>query len=296
MVSRFPLWSALALASTLITALTGYAQDKEQCAAAYEEAQTAQLEQRFREARAHLVTCTQASCPSAISADCWRWLTQLEDVQPTLVVAARTSSGVDLVDVRLTLDGQPFEEAANGKAVPVDPGLHTLRVEADGYEPAEQAVVVREGEKARLIELVLKPIGSADTPVSASAGMELPTVTPRRGVRPSVLLRAGYSLLGVGLVSGGLGSYFGWVGYDKGKRLRDTCKPNCEQGEVDAARMKLVVGHVLVGVGAAALATGLVTTLLGRAKERAPRRELARVRFDVALVPDGGVTGLSGRY
>ena len=58
----------------LLLTVLGYgvgarAQDKEQCVQAYEDAQTLRAERKLIEAHARLITCTNASCPQAIS---WR--------------------------------------------------------------------------------------------------------------------------------------------------------------------------------------------------------------------------------
>src|SRR5262245_15284720 len=79
-----------------------HAQTKEQCAQAYEQAQSLQMEHRLLEARAELQICTHERCPKTVSADCWRWLATVEASTPTLVITARSAAGEDLVDVTLS--------------------------------------------------------------------------------------------------------------------------------------------------------------------------------------------------
>src|SRR5262245_50081541 len=83
------------------------AQNKEQCAQAYEQAQSLQMEHRLLEARAELQVCTNEKCPKQVSADCWRWLANVEASTPTLVITARSAAGEDLVDVTFSIDGRP---------------------------------------------------------------------------------------------------------------------------------------------------------------------------------------------
>src|SRR5262249_15968393 len=95
----------------------------------------------------------------------------------------------------------------------------------------------------------------------------------------------------------GVGTYLAYDGYHDGKAMQDDCKPNCPQSEVDTARTKLLMGHVVLGVSAAALATGLVTLLVGRAHDKdddAGEKNVAAL--DVAITPRGAFAGVHGRF
>jgi hypothetical protein len=275
------------------------AQTKEQCAQAYEQAQSLQMEHRLLEARAELQICTHERCPKQVSADCWRWLANVEAATPTLVITARSAAGEDLVDVTLSLDGRVLESALIGKAMQVDPGAHTLHAEAAGFVSSEERIVVREGEKARIINLVLAPVPVA-VPVTSSeqpAEVELEAPIPDEpDPRPGRLRTAGYVLLGAGVAAAGAGTYLAYDGYHDGKVMRDACKPRCSESEVDSAKLKLTMGHVGLGLGVAALATGIVTLLVGRAQDDDDPAGEEPLALDVAIEPRRAFAGLRGSF
>jgi hypothetical protein len=290
----------LTLLGGVIAGSSAHAQTKEQCAQAYEDAQSLQMEHRLLEAREQLVTCTHEKCPKAVSADCWRWLASVEASTPTLVIAARSAAGDDLVDVTLSLDGRAVENEMIGKAMSVDPGPHVLRAEAPGFLPAEERVVVREGEKARIFSLVLAPLprelSAAEAPAVEAAP---PEPEPASDAGRARLKVASYVLFGVGVAAAGAGTYLAYDGYRDGKTMRDTCRPRCDDSEVDAARLRLTLGHAALGLGAAALASGLVTILVASARDAEETPEPSdedSVGLDVALLPRGGFAGLRGRF
>lgn len=65
----------------------------------------------------------------------------------------------------LSIDGRPVPLALAGVDRPTDPGHHTVRAEAPGFDPAEVSVELKDGEK-RPVALKLAPAGS--TPRSGS--------------------------------------------------------------------------------------------------------------------------------
>ncbi len=295
------------LVSVLGHGLAARAQDKEQCVQAYEEAQTLRVERKFIEAHSKLITCTNAVCPSVISKDCWRWLGEVEAATPALTIAAEMEGGGDLLDATITLDGNVLTSDQSGKAMPVNPGPHTLRAEAPGYAATEQTVVAREGERARVIKLVLKslsPAAGATDAASTSAAINTTVDGEPQGRRVTWPV---YALGGVAVASAGVGAYFGYVGTqdakDMGKsRSEGGCKPTCSDAQVDDARTKLIVANVLFGVAGAAAVGALVTYLVSKPK-RADSAVMGNTSstarafgFDFSVQPSGGVAVLQGRY
>jgi hypothetical protein len=158
------------------------AQTKEECARAANEAQTLRDARKFRDARAALSTCASAECPTLVTDACRPWLAQLDAEMPTVIFDVRDDRGRDLVAVRVLVDGTPLTTRLTGTAVALDPGEHALRFEADGFEPAEEHLVVRMKEKDRVVGLQLRlrahatsppprPGGSWRTPVAVGLGV-----------------------------------------------------------------------------------------------------------------------------
>jgi hypothetical protein len=71
----------------------------------------------------------------------------------TVAVSAEDEDAV-LEDPEITIDNSPVEIA--GAAIRLDPGIHTLEVSADGYEPFESSFAVQKGS-VQTVSAVLKP-------------------------------------------------------------------------------------------------------------------------------------------
>src|SRR5579883_2622058 len=106
--------------------------ERERCASSSEAAQRFKNAGKFVEARAQLAVCSRAVCPRFVKRDCDRWIGEVDESLPTVVVTARDAQGHDLVDVRVFLDDALVTEHLDGKAMPLDPGPHTLRCEIPG--------------------------------------------------------------------------------------------------------------------------------------------------------------------
>jgi hypothetical protein len=186
-------------------------------------------------ARARFIACAKSTCPDEVQKDCTRWLGEVEASLPTIVFGARDADGHDLLDVRVTVDGTPSGDTAQGKPIALDPGTHRVKFEREGAASVEQMLVVRAGEKNRSVVVVFE-------------GFE-------GGARASRIPTATWVLAGVGVVGLGVFAYFG------GRGLSDYRHFGCEQGctasdksKVDTQFRIADIGLV-IGVGALAAAT-----------------------------------------
>jgi len=135
---------------------TTAAEHKQECVAAYDAGQKFKLKDQLVAAQQQFLVCAQAACPEVVSGDCARWLSEVDARLPT-VVRARTRSGKELVDVRVSVDGQLLKERLDGKALAMDPGVRTFNWEAPGLEPQQQTVVVHEGAKSQMSRQLRHP-------------------------------------------------------------------------------------------------------------------------------------------
>src|SRR5277367_5329759 len=124
------------------------------CVSEHESAQLRRRDGKLRDARAALLTCSRAVCPAAIRADCGDWLAEVERSVPTVVIAARSPRG-DETAGRVLMDGAVFAKQLDGQPLEVDPGPHVFRFEIPPYEPVEQHIVIRTGEKNRELLVTL---------------------------------------------------------------------------------------------------------------------------------------------
>ena len=268
-----------------------HADDKQACLEAYDQAQTLRQEDKLVASREQLLICARNVCPSILRKDCTQWLSEVDTSIPTVVLEVRTADGRDLVDVRVTVDGKPLVTQIDGKAVPVDPGVHTFRFEADDQDaPIEERIVIHEGAKNRTITVKFK--GADDVPdkpgtVGGGGGTEDTGVSDG----PSPLA---YVFGGVGLVGIGAFTFFG-LSFDSKLNDMDSCKPNCPQGDADSASSTRTMALISGGVGVVSLGVATVLFLSPGSSEPAPATAGVH-RLELLPVEGGAVGMLGGRF
>jgi hypothetical protein len=266
-ISRVASWLLIAclFLAALSPAMSARA-DQEACLAAHERAQLERMHARYLEARQQLLLCAQAECPAVVRADCKGWLQEVESSLPSVVFAPADERGRDLLEARVSSEAGLLSERMDGRAIAIDPGVHKLRVEAPGFAPAELELSVREGEKRRLVRVVLHPSQAGLRDPADAAQLEQ-TKSARRA---RWLMLSGYVLGGLGVASLATGVAIGTIGKRKLDALHEqACEPLCDEAEVDAGQDKYEAANVAFGVGAGLLGAGLFTWLWGFRKQRA---------------------------
>src|SRR5208282_2084663 len=110
-------------------AKTALAEAPRVCIDAVERGQSLRDKVKLTQAKAAFLACASSACPEIIQRDCAQWLAELETRIPTVIVTASDPAGRDVVFARLLVDGVPFADRLDGIAVPMDPGIHTFRLE-----------------------------------------------------------------------------------------------------------------------------------------------------------------------
>jgi hypothetical protein len=174
--------------------------EKLQCVKAAEAGQNQRDDGHYRAARESFLACSQSSCPPVIVQSCTQWLHDMQEVMPSLVLGAKDDRGNDLLDAKVTIDGQPLTGALDGKPIEADSGEHVLRFERDGSIPSEQKVVLRAGERARVVTVVLHAIGGLAPPE--------PRPPPPSGGRVTAHIATAASLAAAALAGGAIGAVF----------------------------------------------------------------------------------------
>jgi len=233
-----------ACAATSFAVAPVWAGETEACMTAYESAQLQRRAGKLIDARAAAQTCGASTCPRAVASDCAQWFSELEKEIPSIVVSA--NDGVtDVVDVRVSVDGKRTVDRLDGRAFEVDPGPHQLVLERKNAPARTLNILVREGERGRVVRVVFEPPGDAQA----------------RGTRPAAV--AGWAFGGVaiaGLVS------FGVLALVSSSQKSDLegCAPRCEPSRVDAMTRNAAFADVALGVGVVAAAASVVFFLLPR--------------------------------
>lgn len=240
-----------ALALPLAAPAPARADDVEACASASEKGQELRDQGELRAARDLFVECAASLCPAIVRKDCAAWMSQVDERLPTVAIRARDAEGRDVSDVRVSIDGEVLAERLDGRALAVDPGTRTLRFARAGAPEVTQTLLLREGEKGRLVDVVLG-------------------APPPRPERAFSVPASGWALGGVSVAAFGVGVGFGVSAKTAVDDMRAPggCAPYCEPARVDGARRDMIVANVLIGVGAAALGTAAVLTIV-HARSRA---------------------------
>lgn len=281
---------SLALAASLAAPL-GYAQkpkkeavSKARCIESFEKAQVAKKATRYAEARAKALECSNAACPAAVRGDCAELLRDVEALSPSVVFEVLDGEGRELVDVRVSLDGEPLAERVDAKAVPVDPGEHTFRFEgAPGATTVK--VLVREGEKAKKVSARL---GAPKTPDPTPPA---PVEASSTGPSPAAWVLGGVGLVGLGLFAG-----LGGAGLAEKGELEASCgktPAGCTPAQLDSVKTKFLVADVSLAAGGVSL---VVATVLFVVTPKKAATALRGLTFGATPVEGGGLGALGGRF
>lgn len=194
--------------STLLFAGAASAQETSACMVAADKGQDLRDAHKPLEARQQFLICAATTCPKVVLDDCTRWLEAIEAAVPSVVVTAKSDAGADLVDVTVSVDGQPFATKLNGESVSLDPGAHVFHFEAKGSGSLDREVVVAEGERNQHVAVVLQPSPEpAPEPEPVSRSSSLAATPDGLGTQKILAAAAG----GVGVVGLGVGTVFGVV-------------------------------------------------------------------------------------
>ena len=192
-------------------ARVAHADVKQECNAAYDDTQALRKNGKLVAARERAVACSLAECTYA-KKDCIQWLAEIDASMPTVVFTAEDTQGADTAAVRVVVDGKPLVERLDGKALPLDPGEHTIRFEMAGADAIEQKALIREGDKNRRIGVAFKKAAAPAAPATLpsqpppdpSSGDPYEPAAASSGGAPTWAWVTG----GLGLVSAGVGVGF----------------------------------------------------------------------------------------
>jgi hypothetical protein len=234
------------LASSL-AATTVHADERAECARAYEQAQRLQQSGENRKALSAAERCAQPTCPALLAEECKPWVTQIREKLSRIEVHVVASDACPAHEVSIEIDR--VKVAPSGPTF-VDPGIHEVRVvDKRTNRIADKTINATSGE-LHVVELGFPSDGAACTdPVPPTKG-GVPKVAVGLGI-------AGGALLLTGVVLGGIGA---------AKRSDlDACKPGCSNDEIDGARSFFIAGDVIGAIGIVTLGAATAAFFLGRA-------------------------------
>ena len=183
---------------------------------------------------------------------------------------------------QLLRDGGPVGTPSWGSALPIDPGEHVVEARAAGKKPWKTSVTV--GAKADMQTVTVPTLEDAPAapaattqpaPATASATTAAPSDATSEGTSSGGKRIAGFVVGGIGLVSIGVGSYFGVDAISKSRQSKSDCSPSSctDRSSVDAAsraKTDAIVSDVTIGVGIAAVAVGAYLVFTSRSAKASP--------------------------
>jgi hypothetical protein len=179
---------------------------------------------------------------------------------PTVVFGAHDKQNRDLFDVEVSMDGEPLVKKLDGKSVTVDPGKHTFRFETAGLPPVEEVALIKEGERARVINVTFGG-GAPTAPPSDDQGGS----SREGGHTPYPWI-----VVGLGAVAVGVGAVVALTAPDRplgcnaetktctrldGQSDADFRKAQEQAGTADS---QPILGYAIAGGGLALVAGGLL--------------------------------------
>jgi hypothetical protein len=170
----------------------------------------------------------------------------------------------------IQIDGAALAEQAWGVAMPVDPGKHVVRAEAPGKQPFETTLEAAAGSAAG--ETVEIPALAAATDGGVSGGTAGAGDSTASGDSSSRRRTIGWVVGGVGVVSLGVGGYFGLRALSRWSDRNDGCVTGCTpEAKVagDEAGTAATISTVGFGVGLVGIGVGAYL-LLSSAGEKEP--------------------------
>jgi hypothetical protein len=250
-----PVFSVILL-STLASS-RAHADDKAACLAAASTGQSLRDQGKLVEAREQFRRCAAQGCPQMVVQDCGTWLSDLEKNLPTVVVTAKDGAGNDIVDVKVTLDGQPLLSKLTGESIPLDPGPHTFHFETASGTKVDRQVLVKQGDKNQEVAAVLGTPAATPAPAAPPSGAAPPPASPSSGWKT-----AGWVLGGLGVIGMGVGTVFGIVSMNDKNSAHCDANNYCDPGPLDSGRSAATGADVGFIAGGALLVGGLVVLLL----------------------------------
>jgi len=228
------------------------AADTKACVASHASAQRETKAGRLKEAAQLYTSCgSDSACPEQLRSECATLLEQVNHLVPSVIFSAIDGKGADVSNVKVYADDTLLTDGLDGRAIELDPGKYHLRFVLPDNSVLSSDVLIREGEKNRLIEMRApeekKAQPSAPAPIAPP-----PVEAPAKPVEPNTPVAA-WVATGVAVAGFGTFGTFALLGSSDKKKL-DDCAPNCPDSAHDqrsSLKTKYLVADVGLGVGVA---------------------------------------------
>ncbi|HVZ32656.1 MAG TPA: hypothetical protein VG963_09535 [Polyangiaceae bacterium] len=296
----------IALAALLGTAAalhaSGAAADASSCTAAHTAGQREMKAGHLKVALERFNTCgADRSCPSPVRRECVELFGSVQSIVPTLVFAVSAADGRDLTDVKVFSSGELLMERLDGRPVPVDPGEQGFLFElpSGGFVTAD--VLVRQGEKNRIVAVQTAPAQLAPRPVAHASPAV--AVEPEPSPFASTLPPSFWAASSVGVAALGVWGTLALIGRTKQVDLGH-CSPRCDpglHGEYHAMKREYLAADISLGVAATSFAVATAIWIVAQKRARSERSRADTPHPSLAFAPvllgrAGGALALASSY
>ncbi len=238
-------YAAAAFCAAFVAAVAHRADaDPVRCADDHANGQRAEKHGALLDARARFLACAAPTCPSVLQFECADFLRRVEAALPSVALRILDGDGKDQRQAEIYVDGAKDAKRWTGRALPLDPGPHSLRiVTVTGTKTAD--VTLTEGDKNRAVEVRFERAADGPQPARPPRSTAVPTV--------SIVLGA------IGILALGSFSYFAIDGKRRQNDMQATCappaapRPTCSQSQADAMRRQFLFADVSLGVALVSL-------------------------------------------
>lgn len=240
--------------------------DDKACMAAAAKGQELRDEGKLVEAKPHFQQCADTTCPAPIPGYCAEWLADLNKKLPSIVFRATDENGRDVADATAEIDGKRIV-AVDGRAVEIDPGKHTVKINRPGGQPFEDVIIVAQSEKDRIVVAKL-----AGAPSQSPIGPVSKKEEPKSGGVPTASVVA-WGIGGVAVLSFAGFGFKARVDYDD---YEARCGNRCAESERDTVATSVLVADISLVVAVVAAGVGTYFYLTRPAPARALAKDAAR--------------------
>jgi hypothetical protein len=261
--------------------------DTNACVAAHASGQRETKSGHLREAARLYTSCgSDLACPEQLRSECSELLDGVRRIIPSVIFSVIDKNGADATAVKIYSGDALLSDGVDGRAVELDPGKYQMRFALEDGSTLTTDVVIREGEKNRLIQVKAEPKLKPERAPIVQPPLMAPAPLPAAAKsRPPV---GAWVATGVAVVGLGTFGTFALLG-SKDKSKLDDCSPSCPESERsrrDSLQTKFLIADIGLGVGAASavLATILFVSSASREEPAAAR---SHPRVDVATDRNG---------
>lgn len=253
-------WSTLGLAANA----------SEQCIEAHESGLKLRSRGRLLEAASALNRCAAQSCPRMIRKECASLAEAVRQEIPSLGLNVTDASGDVVIPRKVEVDGEHMSDAID-RALQLDPGEHSLRIELKDGRVLLRKVQLKAGEGTMRLELVFpaKPKRASPRPRKI-----VPRAATQSRTSPWFWLS-----MGAGVAALSSFAYFANEGRTKEQELQQSCAPRCSQADADSMRRSYLIADLslLGAAGAFGTAGYLYFTASPTATSKEDRGAMVRV-------------------